>query len=570
MVTLDLSKIPFSRYGSFLTISTIPGKNGLFLRTVRGGDWSQERGMLFEIVPVTAKGEELDYDVVMRPEELTLRTERGEARFCIAEKDLLAIQGRGLTLILRRAGGRYDNVFEMAPQILRVNCAGPDTRLIVSTVQGKTNFEAPWQVDRSLRVELKLQPSPDGVFYVIMKEFTGASGSLQETLGTLEGLPSYKSLVQNVDREYARWQEKVLKVPKEYKSGWKVASYITWSCVVAAKGILTRPAMYMSKNWMTNIWSWDNCFNALALAKNSPQLAWDQLMIFFDFQDYSGMLPDFVNDQFAYYAFTKPPVYGWTLSLLLEENFGFFSARLAEIFGPLEKLTTYWFDYTDYSGQGMPSYNHGNDAGWDNSTIFAGGVPVAGPDLLAFLIVQMDVLSMIASHLGNTEKDDYWTKRADESLELLLNKYWDGEQFIVPEQTPVGDSLIAFMPLLLGDRLPREIVRKLVNSLQAENRFLTPYGLATESISSEFYRDDGYWRGPIWAPSTMLIVDALRRCGEQELAKIIAERFVAMANLSGMAENFNALTGEGLRDPAFTWTSSVFLYLANKLVTDYQ
>ena len=38
--------------------------------------------------------------------------------------------------------------------------------------------------------------------------------------------------------------------------------------------------MYMSKNWMTNIWSWDNCFNAMALVRHQPELAWDQFMIF--------------------------------------------------------------------------------------------------------------------------------------------------------------------------------------------------------------------------------------------------------------------------------------------------
>jgi hypothetical protein len=39
-----------------------------------------------------------------------------------------------------------------------------------------------------------------------------------------------------------------------------------------------------------------------------------------------------------------------------------------------------------------------------------------------------------------------------------------------------------------------------------------------------------------------------------------------MANHSGMAENYHALTGESLRDPAFTWTSSVFLLLAHELM----
>ena len=42
---------------------------------------------------------------------------------------------------------------------------------------------------------------------------------------------------------------------------------------------------------------------------------------------------------------------------------------------------------------------------------------------------------------------------------------------------------------------------------------LTPYGLATELPTSPHYLDDGYWRGPIWAPATVLVEDGLRRAG---------------------------------------------------------
>lgn len=93
---------------------------------------------------------------------------------------------------------------------------------------------------------------------------------------------------------------------------------------------------------------------------------------------------------------------------------------------------------------------------------------------------------------------------------------------------------------------------------------MTKYGFATESIRSPYYRDDGYWRGPIWAPTTFIMTEALQAVGKNEFAKDIAVRFCRMANKSGMAENFHAQTGQGLRDLAFTWTSSVFLILANK------
>jgi hypothetical protein len=63
----------------------------------------------------------------------------------------------------------------------------------------------------------------------------------------------------------------------------------------------------------------------------------------------------------------------------------------------------------------------------------------------------------------------------------------------------------------------------------------------------------------------MVLVDGLRRAGEKELAADIAGRFCRLCRSGGFAENFDARTGAPLRDRAYTWTSSVFLALADML-----
>ena len=63
-------------------------------------------------------------------------------------------------------------------------------------------------------------------------------------------------------------------------------------------------------------------------------------------------------------------------------------------------------------------------------------------------------------------------------------------------------------------------------------------------------------------PSTVLIEDGLRRAGYAELADEISARFRALCEKSGFAENFDAHTGAGLRDRAYTWTASGYLILA--------
>jgi glycogen debranching enzyme len=115
------------------------------------------------------------------------------------------------------------------------------------------------------------------------------------------------------------------------------------------------------------------------------------------------------------------------------------------------------------------------------------------------------------------------------------------------------------MAIVLGDELPAQLRETLAERIRSH---LTAFGPATELPTSPQYEADGYWRGPIWAPATVLIEDGLRRAGHTELADEISARFRMLCERSGFAENFDAHTGAGLRDRAYTWTASAYLILA--------
>ncbi len=325
--------------------------------------------------------------------------------------------------------------------------------------------------------------------------------------------------------------------------------------------------MLMSKNWMVHAWSWDYLFNAWAYAPVNPEFAWDQFMVILDYQDEFGCLPDAINDCGPVYIYNKPPIQGWILKRMMEEM-EINHKMLEQIYDPLCRWTEWWFKYRDTDKDGIPQYHHGNDSGWDNATVFDEGGAVESPDLSAFLILQMNILAEIAEKLGQKTESIKWGKRSDAMLKTFISHCWDGEKFVAKlsgsHKIIDCQSLLPYISMVLGKLLPKEIFEKAVATLKKEGEFLTEWGLATENTKSPEYEPDGYWRGPIWPPEAMIIIDGLRDGKEVEFSKDLARRYCDMCKKSGMAENYDAITGEANRDKAYTWGSSVFLILVDK------
>ena len=343
------------------------------------------------------------------------------------------------------------------------------------------------------------------------------------------------------------------------------AAYVLWSATVAADGFITRESVLMSKHWMDKLWSWDHCFNALALAAGHPDTALDQFLAPFDHQDASGALPDSITHSEVLRNFVKPPIHGWAFGRLRATlGRALTRAELEETYDRLLRWTRFWLERRRRPGHVLPYYQHGNDSGWDNATTFDRDRVVEAPDLAAFLILQLETLAELGLELDRpSDETGEWTLVRDELLGALIAELWTGSEFIavgaLSGQPSTATSLLNLLPLVLGHRLPPAILEGLVGRASAH---LTDWGLATEPTDSPLYEDDGYWRGPIWAPSTALIEDGLRRSGHVALADLVRERFLRLCERSGFAENFDALTGDGLRDRAYTWTAAVYLDFA--------
>jgi glycogen debranching enzyme len=346
----------------------------------------------------------------------------------------------------------------------------------------------------------------------------------------------------------------------------EICWYNIWSSVVRAEGTFRYDAMLMSKKFMCSLWSWDHCFNALAAARGNLQLGLDQFFLPFEQQAPSGALPDFMKPNTeTVWGVTKPPIHGWCFQRLMQ-RYNLDASTLEKAYSYLQKWTEWWMVFRDSDADGIPEYPQGCDSGWDNATLFDIGYFLEAPDLSAYLVLQMKCLAEISGKIGNVKNEQYWQQRAENLLHQLYTHSWNGERFIARlsgshEFAENPTSLLALMPIVLGEYLDQEKFDRLVDILQRD--FLTANGPATEAPESTDYEADSYWRGPIWAPSTYLIVDGLQRGGRKELAREIARRFCDMIRdkAGGNYENFDAISGKGLRAPGYTWTSSVNLLL---------
>ncbi len=533
---------------------------GLYLRTMHGFVAPRE---VFRVELVQA-GKSVPFREVASPTLLRLEAEGGWAEIAFSEPHLIRVRGHGVELRFSGLIPRRAYAYPVAKNNWEVNCNGQSIKFRFVGLSGPLAMDAPWTGRSPIHLSAGFQPDSQ------TGQFEGAVEDFESVWHPRSYTQSFDATLRALQHDYADWLSKMPDVTPEFQDAANLAAYINWESVVAPEGHLTRPAMLMSKNWMVNVWSWDNCFNAMALIYNDPALAWDQLFVVLDNQNEDGAFPDNVNDRSLEWAFTKPPIHGWAASWMLQQSHEASRPVIERLYAPLAHWTTWYFQFRDYDDDRLPQYNHGNDSGWDNASIFRVGPPVETPDLCAYLVLQMDALSQWAKILGKPQESREWGRRADDLLQKLLAQYWKGDHFVALRSgdhkvAAEGDSLILFLPLILGNRLPEQVRAKLVAGLKEKGRFLTEHGLATESLRSPLYQADGYWLGPIWAPSTMIIAEGLDAVGEKTMARDIRRKFCEMAARSGMSENYDAVTGAGLRDPAYTWTSSVFLIFAHEL-----
>jgi hypothetical protein len=555
--------IPFSTYGSWFDISPVVAEKtyaeDLHLVSHQNG----MHGVLRLVPRNTVEGDRAETRAEATPGLLSWVGESGRVDLAYESPDTVRLRGSGLGIGVFAAphaltpfsGTYFFHDPAAGAHVFTSYETGRRYRVTVLTgaLAEVTGAQALGSSERGLTIT----EEGDGGWEIAVEELDTARPPYRSSA-------TFDDIVESARRTFADFVDAVAPWRSSATPAAELAAYVVWSATVRPTGLVTRPAVLMSKHWMDKVWSWDHCFNALALAPGCPELALDQFALPFDHQDDSGALPDSVTHSEVLYNFVKPPIHGWAFGHLCRRlPTPPDQAQLDQIYARLERWTDFWLTARRAPEAQLPYYQHGNDSGWDNATTFDPERVVVTADLSAFLALQLRELADLAGQLGKPAEARRWTDAAEEMQTALLDQLWTGERFVArgaaTGNTWSSAGLLDLMPVVLGEHLPGEVSSALADHIKAH---LTPYGLATELPTSPHYLADGYWRGPIWAPATVLVEDGLRRAGHHRLADDISARFRALCETHGFAENFDALTGTGLRDRAYTWTASSYLLLA--------
>ncbi|KAJ7273466.1 glycoside hydrolase family 63 protein [Mycena haematopus] len=220
------------------------------------------------------------------------------------------------------------------------------------------------------------------------------------------------------------------------------------------------------------------------------------------------------------------------------------------------------------------------------------GPPHAGElhlDLISWMAFFTGTMKDIAEFVGETDDAVSFGEIEQAILNNIEDLHWSEEKQMYCDASVDNEDesyhechqgYLTMFPLFLALLPPSSPhLGPMLDALHDPEQMWSPYGLRSLSASHpQFGTGENYWKGPVWVQMNYLALRALykkyaaeegpykARAQEiyQQLRKNIIDNVFKEYERTGYVwEQYNALTGEGMRSHPFTgWTSLVTLILA--------
>lgn len=335
------------------------------------------------------------------------------------------------------------------------------------------------------------------------------------------------------------------------------------------RGILPSPGKY------DGVWNWDSAFHALALSRIDPELAYEQIEIFLDFQGADGIFPDVIYaDGTVKDNYSKPPVFPWAFVEVYRRspkpellpkayesfcrNLDFWNSNRRD-----KKSGLYYYDCRPIDGDWKAHQKW--ESGMDDSPRWDNGVSQwLAVDLNGYMATFYDALSQMAEWLGLPEDKTKWQTCSAELKELVNRELWDSKkQCFADRDRFTGEfsdvlSSACFVPLF-GECSDAEHAELMAKNAENPERFYP--SMPTVAFECEAFNPTKYWRGPVWLNLAYFAAEGLRKYGYSASADRIKEHVLSDAanEKRDIFEYYNARTGEGLGAKSFGWSAAFII-----------
>jgi len=568
----NLAVYPFFRRYGYLGVfldrgaDTGYGQGSLHLGSRHGSYMLAENGSkLIDFAP-TFNGEKIPYSIKAQATELTVQTRQGNLTLCFAEPELLMIRGdKGMGLRFDKqmkidvCKPRKGDAWEL---IFRRVCS-----TVFKPLRGKMDVYAPWNVEKQTSpvVRIDMIPEGDGCIEMAVEEFTHAGW-------VRDSYPAYEDARKSAQKDWEDFLRTIPQLNDEFREKREQYAYALWSHLVGPSGKIKRPLMFMFPTMRAS--SWQMCQNAVALGEIDLTIPVELMLNTLDEVSPVGQMCDNYDDMWGSQPFVKPPVHGWALKRLMQKHDLAKEVpreKLERMYVGFGRAADWYMTYRDDDGDGIPQYEHGNESGTDDGSIFRDHLIVESPDLCAFLGLLFEALGDMARMLGRPQEEaNAWYGRSAEIIGRMVRAFWTGERFIAlsngRHEVIATDSYLFYLPIVLGKRLPREIIDKLAEDLAVEGDLLTPFGLASEklSVSKDLNLNGKLALGAIMPPTNILIVTGLLDAGKTDLALTIAHRYCKTLRDMGPSMLINPFKGVGTF-PGGSWAPCAYFIMASIL-----
>lgn len=536
------------------------GKLKLVSRRAMPGDVTGNGFDLLDLYPMYL-GEKVGFAVKFAPTELKMVTAYGDISITYADANMMYIKGEnGLGLQIsqhmkekdcykKRTEGAWEGIY-------RWRCS-----LLLNPLAGDLRMNAPWngQTMSTPFVEGYVIPNADGQFLLAIDEST-AAGSIRENYPTYE--EAYNATT-------ADWENFLAKIPyytDELAIARKEAAWIEWSSLLNPSGFIKRRSIFMTLGTMAS--SWQMIHNAAAL-HNDFELATELLVNMIDNIGKRGQFSDFISDGQNQCQGLHPPLQGWGLKWLMSRHdlkTEMPRETLEYLYDGYGQWADWYMKYRDDDHDGLPQFDDGDESGYDDASPFVDYADIEGADLAAYVASTFDALGDVAEILDKKDEAQKWHARADEMIKKMIDAYWNGEKFIAlrnhTHEVIDSECITDYMPLILGNKLPQEIIDKMTADLLVEGDFLSNVGLTTEKIGSDQFRQAGFSRGFALPQANLIILTSLYMAGKKDEAKMIATRYANAMTDRGICQFLNPVNNWKATFNS-SWVACSFLVIAD-------